>query len=91
MPILAVIKADPNIRIMVSSICKEIRNDGVLIGDELVQADSVILAVGMRAKREEVDTIWPCAKEVRPIGDCSSPRFILDAVSEAFFAAMDIR
>lgn len=91
MPVLASIKADTNVTILVSSTCSEIKAGGAVVNGEMIYADSVVAATGMRAKRAEVDAMWNSAPEFRPIGDCSSPRFILDAVSEAFFAAMDIR
>lgn len=95
MPILAAIQADDKITVHCSATCLLISEGGVLLqekdGSELtVAADSVVIAAGLRPDRACVDALWNAAPDCIPVGDCVQPRFILDAVSEAFFAAMDI-
>ncbi len=95
MPILAALKADPNVTIFTGTRCLQIGDDFVTVetpdGILELPADSVVMAVGNRARTDVVDSLWDCAPEFRPIGDCVRPRFILDATSEGFFAALDIR
>ena len=56
-----------------------------------VAADTVIISAGLKPRAQTVDSLWNCAPNFRPIGDCSSPRFIADATGEGYFAALDIR
>jgi NADPH-dependent 2,4-dienoyl-CoA reductase/sulfur reductase-like enzyme len=94
MPILARLQAHDNVTIYRNTKCTEVLDGKIKIendGEEsLIPADSIVFAVGVRPNSEEVDELWDAAPEFRAVGDCVSPRFILDAVSEAYFAAMDV-
>ena len=94
MPILASIEADPAVTIRRNTKPGQIRVGGVVAETEQgtldLACDSVVLACGMRSRIEQVDALWNCAPEFRPVGDCVSPRHILDATREAFFAALDL-
>jgi pyruvate/2-oxoglutarate dehydrogenase complex dihydrolipoamide dehydrogenase (E3) component len=59
---------------------------------EFLTADTVIYAVGMSAKREEVEELHAAAKDVpvHEIGDCVSAAKVFDAVRQGFVAAMSI-
>ena len=56
------------------------------------EADTVLLALGMKAKTEEAETMRHCAPEsdVRVIGDAKRAAQIFEAVNEAFQAALHI-
>jgi NADPH-dependent 2,4-dienoyl-CoA reductase/sulfur reductase-like enzyme len=60
--------------------------------EELLPADTVIYAVGMRANKEEVEKLRAAVKEVPiyEIGDCVSVAKVFDAVRQGFVAAMSI-
>lgn len=60
--------------------------------EELLPADTVIYAVGMRANKEEVEKLRAAVKEVPiyEIGDCVSVAKVFDAVRQGFIAAMSI-
>lgn len=95
MPILAGIQADLRIQIHCSTSCRCITDSGVEVAGadgtvRMLPADSVLLSVGLRPEQDTVDTLWSAAPNCVPIGDCVQPRFIMDAVSEGFFAAMDL-
>ncbi len=95
MPIFTAISADDNVTICASSKCKEIKEASVIIekdgAETEIAADTVILSSGLKPRAQLVDKLWNCAPNFRPIGDCSSPRFIADATGEGYFAALDIR
>lgn len=56
----------------------------------LLEADAVILSLGLRPRSEEVDSLMGVVDETFVIGDCKGPRDINSAVREAYFAAMAI-
>ena len=95
MPIFAAINEDPNVRLYRSAQCEEIREGSVTVLQDGrsfdLKADTVIIASGLKPRSAIVDDLWSCAPEFRPVGDCVLPRQILEATSEAFFAAMDVR
>jgi 2,4-dienoyl-CoA reductase (NADPH2) len=52
--------------------------------------DSVILAVGSRPKRSLSEGLQRAGIPFRAVGDCNSPRMIIDAVHEGYLAAVDL-
>jgi len=75
--------------------CTAISEKGVHIqlnrGDtNIIPADSVILAVGMRPTSETVNSLLNCAVDVIPVGDCIKPGTIQQASRTAYYAALDI-
>ncbi len=73
---------------------KEITPEGVLCerGGEtiLVEADTVICALGFRAPYDKVDALCECADEYYIIGDCSKVGQICHAISAAYYAAVNV-
>ena len=74
---------------------KEVTDAGILCQDAegnlvLIPGESVICAVGQRARRDEADSLLGCAPMVRQIGDCVRPANITNAVYQGHHAAMDI-
>ena len=60
-------------------------------GEELeFPADTVVYAIGQRAKWEQADSLRNIAPEFYQIGDCLLPRNIMSATHEAYFAARDV-
>jgi 2,4-dienoyl-CoA reductase-like NADH-dependent reductase (Old Yellow Enzyme family)/thioredoxin reductase len=55
-----------------------------------VEADTVLYAVGMCAKKAEVQELLKAHPNTRVIGDCKTPGRVLDAVRDGLFAAYDI-
>ena len=67
----------------------EIREEGAMISDQhgqrsLIPADSIILAVGMKADGMALDEIMGHIPEVYWIGDCVAPRRVINAIWEGF-------
>jgi len=54
---------------------------------KVLQTDAVIVAVGFKPNRDLSEQLKGLSEEFIRIGDCSSPRKILDAVHEGFHAA----
>lgn len=57
---------------------------------KIVDADTVVYAVGQSPLRDEAIALGGCAPEFYMLGDCVSPRNITDATSEAFHIARNI-
>jgi 2,4-dienoyl-CoA reductase-like NADH-dependent reductase (Old Yellow Enzyme family)/NADPH-dependent 2,4-dienoyl-CoA reductase/sulfur reductase-like enzyme len=57
---------------------------------EIIPADSVIMAVGMRSNAEVFRSLYDCAPEVIPVGDCIKPGTIRQASRTGYFTARDI-
>ncbi len=75
----------------VSTSVKEIKADGLLCdtpdGEKFIAADTVVLALGVKPLWDEVDALSQFPGEFYQVGDCRSPRSIMDATSEAWTMA----
>ena len=75
--------------------CTEITSQGVWTERsdgtrKLLEADSVVIAVGMRALLSQAEALRPLVREFIPIGDCTKPGKIMNAVRAGYDAAMDL-
>lgn len=73
--------------------CTGITAEGVLYQDaggaeHLIEADTVILAMGMRPAAAQAESFRDCAQEFRAIGDCVKVSNVQKAVRAGFDAAM---
>lgn len=73
--------------------CEEITNEGAVVVDEngekrLIQAETIVLAAGMKARSVDRESFRNTAFDVIAIGDCVKPRTVHDAVAEGFNAAL---
>ncbi|MBO5999117.1 MAG: FAD-dependent oxidoreductase, partial [Lachnospiraceae bacterium] len=59
-------------------------------GEYDLEADTVIYAAGMRARRDETDALRESCSEFESVGDCRKPAQIREAVTGGYFAAMNI-
>lgn len=81
---------------LVNSKCISISSEGVLIenvqtGEQtLCPADTVLLAMGMRADLDEVEAYRDCALEFRKIGDCNKPATMTEAVRLGYDVAFGL-
>jgi NADPH-dependent 2,4-dienoyl-CoA reductase/sulfur reductase-like enzyme len=77
--------------------CVEIVSKGVRVlnengAEEVIEADTVVYAVGMKASSDQAFVLSNAApRQYFMVGDCLSPRKVKQAVHEGFHAAMDIR
>lgn len=87
---------DEKINVYTGITAKEINQKGVIGTDKdgkesLFEADTVIYAVGMKAKWDEVDELRGCnVTEFHQVGDCFRPAKIKDATTVAFQVAVDL-
>lgn len=58
--------------------------------ETLLEADTIICAVGQHSLRDVVEKIYNTAPEVIEIGDCVRPGCVTDAVFRGYWAALDI-
>jgi 2,4-dienoyl-CoA reductase-like NADH-dependent reductase (Old Yellow Enzyme family)/NADPH-dependent 2,4-dienoyl-CoA reductase/sulfur reductase-like enzyme len=72
----------------------EIEEKGVRVagprGERLIEADTVVYAVGQKALDDEALALYGLAPEFSVIGDCVTPGSIIDATQAAYQAARDI-
>ncbi|MEW6440575.1 MAG: FAD-dependent oxidoreductase [bacterium] len=61
---------------------EEITKQGVRAGGELFEADTVVLATGLKARDGLSEALKGKVPEVHVIGDCVKPRKLLDAIHE---------
>ncbi|MDD3402467.1 MAG: FAD-dependent oxidoreductase [Hespellia sp.] len=80
--------------IYVNTKVKEIIPEGVLCerdGEEfVVEADSVVCALGFRAPYAKVDELCDCVDEYNIVGDCNNVGQIYYATNQAYYAALRV-
>lgn len=83
-------EAKANLTIYKNSVCKKIEKDGVIVssgGEEFrVDADTVIVAIGIRGKTDEAFNLYGITPKTYMAGDCVSSRIILEATFEGYSA-----
>lgn len=83
------------IQVLLNHKAVAITPDAVLCEDAQQQrlalpGQSVICALGQRARRDMVDELWDCAPWVSQVGDCVKVSTITTAIYQGHHAAMDI-
>lgn len=74
---------------------EEILEDGVMVIDKFlnrvkIEANSIVLALGFRSRIDVVKSLEELAPEVYTIGDCVTPRKLINAIHEAFNVAVEL-
>jgi len=84
----------PNLKYMTNQECNEITTDGIRVkngeSEDLIEADSVIIAAGMVSNTDLVEELRDSVKNFFPVGDCVSPQNIMEALQGGYYAALDI-
>ena len=75
--------------------CTKITDEGVNAvnekgEDRFYPADTIMLAVGLRAKTATVESLRNSAPDFSVIGDCLQPSTVMEAIHLGYFAAMNI-
>ena len=82
------------VRIMTQTQALEVTSAGVKVRkagtDQVLPADSVVLAVGARSENQLLETLPDMVPEVYVIGDAQSPRNALTAIREGFLIGLKI-
>ena len=85
---------DSKIEIKVKTTAKEITDAGVVCstpdGDILVEADSILLAAGMKADRASANEFLNTADRVFEVGDEIKAGRVVEAVKLGYYRALDI-
>ena len=86
---------DKNISYLTSACCTSIMETGIAYQDQAgdgqrVDADSVIIAVGLRAMDQQAESFRAVADRFVAVGDCVRPATVEHAIASAFSAAMQI-
>ncbi len=94
-PLVMRMDATPTLEYKTGLKCIEVTTSGIKVVDkqgrqQSIEADTVVLAVGMRSNSETVDRLRDCVPDFYPIGDCVKPQRILEAMQGGYFAALDI-
>ena len=83
-----------NVQVFTGAACKEITDEGVIVstadGDRLIEGDTVVYALGMRANRDVFYELEDCAEDVVMVGDCVKARKVLGAIHESYYAVLDL-
>ena len=82
--------AQAGIAIRTNARVEEILEEGVRVDGESIEADTVVVAVGLRAGTSLADSLLGKVQAVFEIGDCVKPRRLLDAIHEGARAARSI-
>lgn len=87
--------ASGDIEIKSSTKLTEVKDDKVILTNsngepEEIQCDSLVLALGFRALNDIDEEVYSAIKDIKIIGDASSPRRIKHAVAEGFEVAINI-
>jgi 2,4-dienoyl-CoA reductase-like NADH-dependent reductase (Old Yellow Enzyme family)/thioredoxin reductase len=84
----------PDLHPMLLTVCREIQAKGVVVGnkdgEQFIAADHVILATGMKAKRDLANSFFGIVQDTFLIGDCNRVGNVKDAVESATMIAMNI-
>jgi len=88
------VEVEKSADIYVDTKVKEIIPSGVLCersGEEfIVEADSVVCALGFRSPYDKVDALCDCVDEYYIVGDCSNVGQIYQATNQAYYAALRV-
>lgn len=80
--------ADGNVNVLTSTSVLEIKDGGATINhdgkQEELEADTIVVAIGLEAKSKLHDELKGRVPELYAIGDCVKPRKVLDAIWDGF-------
>ena len=83
-------EAKDNLTILKNAMCKKIEKDGAIVqidGQERkIEADTVVVAIGIRAKTDEAFSLYGITPNTIMAGDCVASRIILEATFEGYSA-----
>jgi 2,4-dienoyl-CoA reductase-like NADH-dependent reductase (Old Yellow Enzyme family)/thioredoxin reductase len=87
--------AAANLTVYTKMSCMEISDNGVVVKDKdskikVLPADTVIIATGVKAKKEDAEKFYGITPDTYTIGDCEKARIIKDATFEGCSIALTI-
>ncbi|MEM4246645.1 MAG: FAD-dependent oxidoreductase [Candidatus Bathyarchaeia archaeon] len=86
---------EKSVRLEIGTMVTRITEDGVFAvskkGEErFYEADTILLAVGLKPRTEIVESLRNCAQDFAVIGDCLQPATVMEAIHMGYFSAMNI-
>ncbi len=80
---------------MTETKCKEIRENGVVIEgkdgvEQFLEADHILLATGLRSRKDLAHSFYGITPETAMIGDCDQVGKVLEATNDAYFIAANL-
>jgi pyruvate/2-oxoglutarate dehydrogenase complex dihydrolipoamide dehydrogenase (E3) component len=79
---------ETNLTYLTNAECNEITENGIVCPSGYLEADMVVLAVGMQPLTDEAEAFRPTMGKFFAIGDCVRPRRVENAIKEAYYAAV---
>lgn len=79
-----------NLVILLNTECKEITANSVIVASKdgtssSIKADNVILAVGMRSRRDEANALFGVIQDTNIIGDANRPATVWEATQDGYY------
>ncbi len=86
---------EKSVTLMTRTRCTRVTEGGVYAvngeGEErFYEADTILLAVGLKPRTEVVESLRDCAPDFYVIGDCHQPATVMEAIHMGYFSAMDV-
>lgn len=86
---------EDRLTILTSTSCREFTETDAIVenterGVFTVQCDSIVVAVGLKSKREEAFSLYGFADETMMFGDCEKVGQVLNATNDAYFIAANL-
>ena len=85
---------DSSVKVITFATCTSIESGKVMYDhdgiEKCVEADSIILAAGMKPKTAESDSFMGVAPSFAAAGDCNKPRILEWATKEGYYAAINL-
>ena len=85
---------ESGIKILTNTVAKAVTDAGLVCGgpdgEITLEADSILLAAGMKPDRELADSFYNAAPRVFEIGDSIKAGRVVDAVTQGYYRALDI-
>lgn len=88
-------KFNDQLTILTDTACKGFLKEGAVVETKdkkewTVKCDSIVVAVGLRSRREEAFSLYGVADETMMLGDCEKVGQVLQATNDAYFIASNI-
>jgi pyruvate/2-oxoglutarate dehydrogenase complex dihydrolipoamide dehydrogenase (E3) component len=94
-PLVMRMDKTPTLKYKTGLKCIAVTPSGIKVVDkegkeQMIEADTVVLAVGVQANSDTVDQLRNCIPDFYPVGDCVKPQRIMEAMRAGYYAALDI-
>lgn len=88
------IRRTDNLNVLTNALCKKIKEHSVIVeyNSEIkeIECDSVIMAIGVKSKRDIANSFYGITPNTVIVGDCNNVRQIMEATLDGFNAGLNI-